>query len=213
MKRILCYGDSNTWGYTPGTGVRYGADVRWTGILQKELAEQAIILEQGLNGRTTVYENPASPYRNGLTYLMPTLISQKPIDLVVLMLGTNDLGLTDAYGAVAGARRLCKQIRLAHHLEESSPVFPNGPRILLMAPPLAHEVIDQRDCPERIHHYPQESRSFSRLYRGLAQELGLDFLDAAAYTCPSPIDGIHLDAESHRRLGLAVAEKIKQILF
>lgn len=213
MKRILCYGDSNTWGFTPGTGVRYAPDVRWTGILQKELGDEVLVIEEGLNGRTTVYENPTNPYRNGLTYLMPCLISQKPIDLVVLMLGTNDLLLTDAYGAVGGARLLCKQIRLAHHLEESSPVFPNGPRILLMAPPLAHEELENRDCIERIRRFPAESRSFARLYEGLARELGLDYLDAAACTCPSPIDGVHLDVESHRRLGLAVAEKVRQILF
>lgn len=213
MKRILCYGDSNTWGYMPGTGVRYAPDVRWTGILQKELGDEALVIEEGLNGRTTVYDHPATPYRNGLSYLMPCLISQKPLDLVVLMLGTNDLGLTDAYGAVEGARCLCKQIRLAHYLEESTPIFTEGPRILLMAPPLAHEAMNQRDRPERIRHYPEESHSFARLYEGLAQELGLDYLDAAAYTCPSPIDGVHLDAESHRRLGLAVAEKIREILF
>lgn len=213
MKRILCYGDSNTWGYTPGTGVRYAPDVRWTGILQKELGDEALVIEEGLNGRTTVYENPSNLYRNGLTYLMPCLISQKPLDLVVLMLGTNDLGLTDAYGAADGARCLCKQIRLAHHLEESSPIFPSGPRILLMAPPLAHENLDNRECIEHVRHYREESLSFARLYKGLATELGLDYLNAAAYTCPSPIDGVHLDVESHRRLGLAVAEKVRQILF
>lgn len=213
MKRILCYGDSNTWGFMPGTGVRYAPDVRWTGILQKELGDEALVIEEGLNGRTTVYDNPTNPYLNGFPYLMPCLISQKPLDLVVLMLGTNDLGLTDAYGAVGGARCLCKQIRLAHHMEGSTPIFTEGPRILLMAPPLAHEVINQRDCPEHVHHFPEESRSFARLYEGLANELGLDYLNAADYTCPSPIDGVHLDAESHRRLGLAIAEKVREILF
>lgn len=212
MYRILCYGDSNTWGYTPGTGARYAPDVRWTGVAQKALGENYLLLEEGLNSRTTVYENRVSPYRNGADYLFPCLMSQKPLDLVVLMLGTNDLRWTNAHGAADGARLLCKHIRLAQHLEESSPVFPNGPRILLIAPPKAHQILASQDCPEKVFHYYEESRHFGRLYEAVARELGLAFLNAADFTQPSPIDGVHLDTESHRRLGMAVAEKIQSLL-
>ena len=95
MRRILCYGDSNTWGFTPGTGVRYDTDTRWTAVAQKELGEHYTIIEEGLNARTTVYPHPRSIGRNGRDFLVPCLISQKPLDLVVLMLGTNDLQWTN----------------------------------------------------------------------------------------------------------------------
>src|SRR6056297_2207238 len=91
MKRILCYGDSNTWGYVPLTGERYDETVRWTMLLQEKLGGDYKIIEEGLNGRTTVLDDPLEPGRNGLTYLGPCVQSQSPLDLVVLMLGTNDL--------------------------------------------------------------------------------------------------------------------------
>ena len=91
MKRILCYGDSNTWGYIAGSGKRYPHDVRWTGVVQRELGEGYQVLEEGLVGRTTVFDNPFAPWRNGIDYLMPCLITHKPIDLIIVMLGSNDL--------------------------------------------------------------------------------------------------------------------------
>jgi lysophospholipase L1-like esterase len=91
MTTILCYGDSNTWGYTPGTGKRYERHERWTGVLQQSLGNSAIVIEEGLNGRTTVLDDPTKPFRNGKDYLIPCLDSHAPLDLVILMLGTNDL--------------------------------------------------------------------------------------------------------------------------
>ena len=86
MKTILCYGDSNTWGYIPGTGNRYPRQVRWTGVLQNLLGEKFHVIEEGLNGRTTVMDDPTRIAKNGLPYLRPCLDSHAPIDLVVLML-------------------------------------------------------------------------------------------------------------------------------
>lgn len=96
MRHILCYGDSNTWGYTPGTGERHAPDVRWTGVLRRLLGEGWEVLEEGMNGRTTVFDNPMSQGRNGSAYLLTCLETHKPLDLVILMLGTNDLRFTDA---------------------------------------------------------------------------------------------------------------------
>ena len=90
MKNILCFGDSNTWGYVPGTGNRYPKQIRWTGLLQNLLGDSFFIIEEGLNGRTTVLDDPTRIAKNGMTYLRPCLDSQAPIDLVVMMLGTND---------------------------------------------------------------------------------------------------------------------------
>ena len=91
MKRILCFGDSNTYGYRPDTGERYPEDIRWTGILKNRLRERGIeIIEEGLVGRTTVFEDSLRMGRRGIDYLVPLLESHAPIDKLVLMLGTND---------------------------------------------------------------------------------------------------------------------------
>ena len=91
MKTILCYGDSNTYGLKPDSSQRYPRDVRWTGILQKKLGEDYYVIEEGLSGRTTLWDDPIEEHKNGKTYLLPCLESHSPINLVVLMLGTNDL--------------------------------------------------------------------------------------------------------------------------
>lgn len=91
MKSILCYGDSNTYGLMPDSPDRYPRDVRWTGILQKKLGEDYYVIEEGLSGRTTLWDDPIEEHKNGKKYLLPCLDSHKPVDLVILMLGTNDL--------------------------------------------------------------------------------------------------------------------------
>jgi lysophospholipase L1-like esterase len=92
MKVILCYGDSNTWGYDPHTQERFSSRVRWTGVLARQLGEEYHMIEEGLSGRTTVWDDPVEGlHKNGKNYLLPCLESHQPIDLVILMLGTNDL--------------------------------------------------------------------------------------------------------------------------
>jgi len=91
MRRILCYGDSNTWGCIPISAARYGEDIRWPGVLAGLLGAEYRIIEEGLNGRTTVFDDPLQEGRNGKTYLLPCLLSHRPLDVVVLMLGTNDM--------------------------------------------------------------------------------------------------------------------------
>ena len=106
MKTVMCYGDSNTWGYNPATQQRYPRDERWTGVLQELLGADYRVIEEGLNGRTTVWDDPIEGYKNGREYLIPCLESQKPLDLVIIMLGTNDLKLRfslPAYDIAEGA--------------------------------------------------------------------------------------------------------------
>ena len=91
MKTILCYGDSNTWGYVPGSGKRYVENQRWTGVMQNLLGDSFRVIEEGLNARTTVLDDPTRAFRNGKEYLIPCLDSHAPIDVIILMLGTNDL--------------------------------------------------------------------------------------------------------------------------
>lgn len=98
MKRILCYGDSNTWGCIPGVYARYPEAARWTGIMAKQLGDGYRIHEDGINGRSTVWNDPENPCRNGLAGIGYALYRSKPLDLVIVMLGTNDLNYTDANG-------------------------------------------------------------------------------------------------------------------
>lgn len=211
MKRILCYGDSNTWGYIPGTGARHEPDVRWTGVAQRMLGNEYVLIEEGMNGRTTVFDNPYNLVRNGSTYLLPCLLSQKPLDAVVLMLGTNDLRWTDAHGAADGARALIKQIRLYNHLEDAIPIFSGEPQILLVSPIRMHSILKERENPVE-RRYPEESERFAKLYEAVAREMGVDFLDAALYAQPSPVDGVHMDAASHASLAKAIAEKLRNMM-
>ena len=102
MKTILCYGDSNTYGYDPSNGFRYPKNVRWTGVLADLLGPEFTVIEEGCNGRTTVFDDPLEGWKNGLDYLKPCLNSHKPIDLVILMLGSNDL--KDIFHASAASR-------------------------------------------------------------------------------------------------------------
>ena len=212
-KRILCYGDSNTWGYTPGSGIRYDENTRWTGILRQRVSDFAEIIEAGLNGRTTVFDDPINPYRNGLKGLGYTLITEKPLDLVVICLGINDLKFAGIAGAARGMEELLRTLFGANQIYQgSTPVFPNGPRVLLMAPPPLHPRFDELRPDTMSRGKSEESRRFAELYAPLAERYGAEFLDASAVaTCPSEVDGLHLTAESHARLAEAVEKKLREI--
>ncbi len=208
MKNILCYGDSNTWGYIPVTGGRYPLSVRWTGVAAQALGPDYRVLEEGLSGRTTVFDSPFNPELNGKSHLACALMTHAPLDLAVLMLGTNDLQHRHcAYDAAAGSAALARMI-LA-----SPACFTGGkPRVLLVSPILVGANIrDVNFTPIREHGH-EESLLFAAHYLRMADKLGVDFLDAAAYASPSELDAEHMTAEGHAALGAAIAEKITQIL-
>ena len=210
MKNILCFGDSNTWGYTPGTAARYAQDVRYTGVMQAALGSDYRILEDGLNARTTVYEDPWSPWRLGKEALPIALVAQKPLDLLVLMLGTNDLKFTDAFGAAKGAETLISLAQMVQARKESSLVFPNGLKILLVSPILLDPVV-ANDPYGTLRNGAEESKKFAYYFSHVAQAKNVAFFDAASVAKPSKIDGIHMEPESHRALGLALAEEVRRL--
>lgn len=211
-KQILCYGDSNTWGFVPGTGMRQPEDVRWTGVCQKLLGDGYRIIENGLNGRTTVLDDRFSDYLNGKKSLGYALISQKPLDLVVLMLGSNDLKYVNAMAAATGADELVRMLLNADGIYRvSQPIFPKGPKVLLIAPPLVAPEITELFPNSTLVRGGEESPRFSQLYANVAKARGVHFLDSALYTEPSLADCVHITAESHARLGEAIAAKIKEI--
>ena len=200
MKTIVCYGDSNTYGYNPENGFRYEYEERWTTILQKELKDSAIVIPEGLNGRTTSFEDELRPGRNGATYLDPCLHSHGPIDLVVLMLGTNDC--KTFYNASAeviglGVERLVEQIRKAD----------KNIRILLISPiQLGEGVWEQGYDPEFNEKSVEVSKGLKAVYQKVAEKYGCDFLAASDVAEPSKEDREHLNEEGHKKLAEAVLE-------
>ena len=207
MKTILCYGDSNTWGYNPATQERFGRHERWAGVLRQALGDQYLVIEEGLNGRTTVWDDPIEGYKNGKTYLIPCLETHRPLDLVIIMLGTNDLKVRfslPAYDIANGAGVLVEVV-------QKSAAGPNdrAPQVLLLAPPV---VTTLAEFSEMFEGAVQKSKRFARHYQRVAEEYGCEFLDTAQVIVSSRLDGIHFELEEHRKLGLAVAEKVKQIL-
>ena len=211
MKNILCFGDSNTWGFTPGTGVRYAPDVRYTGVLQAALGADYRVIEDGSNARTTVYEDPWTPWRLGKEAQPIALVAHKPLDLLILNLGTNDLKFTDAYGASKGAETLISLTTLVQARKESSLVFPNGIQILLVSP-IEMDPVVANDPFGSLRNGAEESKKFAYYYQHVAEAKGVHFFDAATAAVPSKVDGVHMEPESHRALGLALADKVREIL-
>ena len=208
MKTILCYGDSNTWGYNPETGERFPEDVRWPGVLRRKLGEGYHVIEEGLPGRTTVWDDPIEgAHKNGRTYLRPCLESHRPVDLVTLMLGTNDL--KERFGSSAsdiaqGAASLADMmLRSGCGPEGGAPV------VVLISPPAVAKLTDMAQMFEGSE---EKSRQFPEHYRRFAEQYGCEFLDASEGIVSSDVDGIHLDAGEHRKLGDGLAERVKKIL-
>lgn len=208
-KQILCFGDSNTYGYIPGSGgLRYGPDVRWTGLLSEWLYPEYRILEEGLCGRTTVFEDPILPGRKGIDYFYPCLCSHAPLDLLVLMLGTNDCKMrfgASAQNIASGAEAL---VRMA----ASAPVWAAMPKILFIAPPpMTSKCFDEVSGQESGTVCSEKSRRLAPLYQKAAERLGCAFFDAGARVAVSEIDGTHLDKTAHFTMAVAVMSHIRQL--
>jgi lysophospholipase L1-like esterase len=207
MKEILCYGDSNTWGYDPRTEGRYPSDVRWTGVLQGKLGMGYHVIGEGLNGRTTVWDDPIEGHKSGKTYLVPCLETHKPLDLVIIMLGTNDLkyrfSLT-AFDVAAGAGTLVHMVKGSQTGRDDVP-----PEVLLIVPPRLGRLTLFGDM---FRDGRQKSQHLSTHYRTVAEEKGCQLLNADEIVASSDVDGVHFDPEGHEALGLAVAEKVRKIL-
>lgn len=209
MKTILCYGDSNTWGFTPGSAQRYPADVRWPGVMRTALGPGFHVIEEGLNARTTVMHDPTRIGRNGLPYLRPCLDSHAPLDLVLVMLGVNDLKHRFGLSAFDVAQNIAMLLTVI----QQSPSGVNGsaPPVLLVSPPHVGP-LPPGYFAEMFAGAEEKSRELARHYRAIAEQNRCPFLDAADVAKASPLDGIHLDPDSHRRLGERMAEAVRSVL-
>ena len=209
MFTIVCYGDSNTHGVHPVTRERLPRQTRWPGVLAADLADVAVVIEEGLNGRTTLWDDPFMDGRNGQPYLLPCLRSHAPVDLVILMLGTNDLKTIfgrHAHEIALGAGTLVD-------LALGSGTGPGGaaPGVLLVAPPRLGELTDRSEL-WGFSDARLKSEALPRLYRTAAELKGAAFLDAAAIAEADPADGVHLGADAHGVLGHAIATEARRLL-
>ncbi len=209
-KTVLCYGDSLTWGYDAEGQGRHRFEDRWPSVLQKGLGEAVNVIAEGLNGRTTAYDDHlADCDRNGARLLPTVLHSHAPLDLVILLLGTNDMkrGLGNAFMATRGMARLVEVIR--HHAWPSE--WDEGPDVLLVAPPLICETAHPM-FSAMFKGAVEESATLAPQYRDLADELGCGFFDAGSVAVTTPIDGIHLDAASTRAIGRGLEPVVRMML-
>ena len=204
--RILCYGDSNTWGYISGTDhQRYGEDERWTKVLAKKLGENFEIIEEGLNSRTLISNDnrPEREGRNGYEYLLPCLDSHDPIDLVIIMLGTNELKTT--YNkSIEEIGDIFEKYFVKTILNRKSQFQNKYPELLIVAPPLAKD-----DGKGKYEGALEKSERFNEIYGEIAEDNDCYFIDNSLLE--TGIDGVHLTKESHNLLAEKLYNKIMEI--
>ena len=204
MQQVLVYSDSLSWGIVPTTRQRLPFDARWPGVMEGALTgrgHSVRVIEDCLNGRRTVWEDPFKPGRNGLVGLEQRIEINSPLSLVMLMLGTNDFQSMHphaAWHAAQGMAALVNAVRRAP-IEPGMPI----PPVLVIAPPPI--LIPKGPIAPKFTGAADKSIGLAEAYRGIATELGCPYFDAASVIAASPADGIHLDAEQHHRLGNALA--------
>ncbi|MDY5931969.1 MAG: GDSL-type esterase/lipase family protein [Candidatus Ornithospirochaeta sp.] len=205
MKNILCFGDSNTFGSTTEYPGRYEYEERWTIILGKLLGNGYHVIEEGLGGRTTVFEDPFKPGKCGIKDISNAIQSHKPLDLVIIMLGTNDT--KQVYNASAksiayGVEMIIDRIR--HEDIEM-------PRILIVSPIHIAPAIGESRFQSYDSSSYEKSLELASWYEKTAERTGSFFLDASLYGRAGS-DCLHMTKDSHERLAEALYGKVKEIL-
>ncbi len=210
MKTIMCFGDSNTHGYPSRplqTGAtRYPFEQRWTSVAQRQLGSQFHIIPEGLNGRTTVHDDPIEGiYKNGARMLLGLLESHTPLDAVVLMLGTNDLKARFGLGAAdiaAGTGTLLKII-------QDFSLGQDAIKVLLVCPP---PILEVGAFQPMFAGGAAKSKALPEFYEHTAMLHGVSFLDAGTLVQSSTGDGIHFDAPELEKLGKGIAAELLTML-
>ena len=204
MKNVLCFGDSNTFGTNPAKpGTRHPFDVRWTGRLASSLGDGWRVIEEGMGGRTSVFDNPLEPHRSGLEALPIVLQSHRPLDYAVVMLGTNDL--KEIFNAsprtIAAGAEMVAQTISDYDYAGCGP----APKILFVSPIHIKLGISRSPYVGFAEDAVERSHELSHWYREAAERNGWLFFDASTVSEPSDLDKLHMDAESHARLANAIA--------
>jgi lysophospholipase L1-like esterase len=212
MHQILVYGDSLTWGIIPETRNRFTFDERWPGVLEAGLIASGLrvrVLEDCLNGRRTVWEDPFKPGRNGLQGLAQRIEIHSPLSLVILMLGTNDFQFShpynNAWAAAQGVAALVSEIRKAP-IEPGMPI----PPVLIVCPPQVRT--PKGAIAPKFRGAEQRCAGLAQAYQQIASDLECLFFDAESATTSSVVDGVHLDSDQHVKLGNALSKTVASIL-
>lgn len=207
---ILCFGDSNTHGYNPKDGSRFEKNKRWTGVLQNLLGKNHYVIEEGLSGRTTVFEDPIHEGISGISYITPCLNSHEPIDLLIIMLGTNDT--KERFGASANVISLGLK-RLIKKAQDTKEAFRNSkPNILIVAPLPIREEIKNVECYSTMgKDCYKKSYEIIPLYENIAKELGCYYFNPSPYTMCRDYDYMHLSEHAHEVLANKLYEVINKI--
>jgi lysophospholipase L1-like esterase len=212
MQQILVYADSLSWGIIPGTRGRLPFDERWPGVLENRLNQSkrhVRVIEDCLNGRRTVWDDPFKPGRNGLQGLAQRIEIHSPLALVILMLGTNDFQAAhpqnDSWSAAQGIAALVREIRQA----PIEPGMPIPPILIVCPPPMG---LPQGPIAPKFRDAAQRGAHLAEAYRELSQTLDCHYFDAGSVTASSRVDGVHLDRDQHQILGLALADAVSRTL-
>lgn len=211
MQHILIYSDSLSWGIIPDTRQRLAFEARWPGVMEIRLNDQGLrvrVIEDCLNGRRTVWDDPFKPGRNGLVGLAQRIEIHSPLALVILMLGTNDfqsMHAHNAYHSAQGIAALINAIRQAP-VEPGMPVAP----VLVIAPPPVQK--PKGVIAPKFTGGGSSNEGLADAYQAVSNEMGCPFFDAGTVTTTSRIDGVHLDEDQHLILGEAVAVAVRTIL-
>jgi len=210
-RRVVCFGDSNTWGYDASSLERFPEEVRWTGRLAVLLGEEFQVVEEGLSGRTAVVDDPLFEGLNAFTYIHPCLMSHSPLELVIIMLGTNDtkerFNLT-AYNIAQGIARLSFKAK-------NTPAGKDGntPKVLVIAPPsIGEEYYDSEVGKSMGKNCHRKSEDLPMYLKELLQIQGTEFLETKGLVRMNNIDFMHLNEEGHQLLAKLVFNKIKNML-
>lgn len=210
MKNILAFGDSLTWGFIAAAFERHPYEYRWPSALEAGLGGKARVIAEGHNGRTTVFDDPTCyDDRNGAKALPIMLSTHQPLDLVIIMLGTNDIKFANrcrAFDASMGMARLIEIVQKFSFL----PAY-KTPEILIMSPPSLVPTKDEW-FNELWGHAIAESKLFAQHYARVAKEAGVHFFDAGSVAKADPTDGGHLDANNTKAIGTALVPVVKRIL-
>lgn len=211
-KHIVCYGDSNTHGYCAETGGRFDEDERWTCLLQTYLGDGFLVLEEGLSGRTTCFDDPIHEGLSGLDYLYPCLMTHEPVDLLIIMLGTNDtkerFGVSPACIALGLKRLIAKA--------QSTDCWQNQkPNILVVTPQNIGKQYMETDVAFTMGKgCAEKSEGLAKEFRLIANAMGCHFLDANELLSvgPNKVDFMHLTESGHGQLAAGLANYILGII-
>lgn len=209
-KHIVCYGDSNTHGYDGDTGLRFDENTRWTCLLQKYLGDEYQVIEEGLSGRTTVFDDPLHEGLNGLQLITPVLMSHEPVDLLIIMLGTNDTKVRFNCSAEAigiGLQRLIKKAK-------DTECWTDKPNILAICPKnIDHDYLTNQCALPMGLTCDKTSEGLSAAFKQAAELTNVHYLDANTLGLTNNAnDYMHLDAQSHKKLAEYLSKLIPELL-